>query len=72
MPWRRDIVVITYAYITEDPWFESRQCVKYLVLYLYIAMLLSKFNMHCNCISVRKTNTTKREFITRYTTGTYT
>jgi hypothetical protein len=33
MPWRRGIVVIASAYRTEDPWFESRQGVRFLGLY---------------------------------------
>jgi hypothetical protein len=30
LAWRRGIVAIAYAYRTEDPWFESRQGVRFL------------------------------------------
>jgi hypothetical protein len=40
MPWRRGIVVIAYAYRTEDPGFESRQGVGF-CSFLGIAVLLS-------------------------------
>jgi hypothetical protein len=38
-PWRRDVVVIVYASETGDRGFESRQGVRFLGAYTYIAML---------------------------------
>jgi hypothetical protein len=56
--WRRGIIVIVSAYRTEDPGFESRQCERFLGVN-YIAVLLSKLNMHGHWLHLRKINSTK-------------
>jgi hypothetical protein len=52
------LVVIASASRTEDPGFESRQGVSFF-RFLYIAVLLSKLNMHFHFGCLRKINVLK-------------
>jgi hypothetical protein len=57
MPWRRGIVVIAFAYRTQDSGFKSRQAVKFLGLYtLQCCCQNLIFVMHYNCVYLRKIN----------------
>jgi hypothetical protein len=65
LPWRRrGIVVTASAYRTEDPGFEPRQGARILGLYTYIAVLLSKLNIHCHCVCWREKNALHKWFCT--------
>jgi hypothetical protein len=59
-PWQRGIVVIPSASRTYYTGFESHKGVSFLVLYTYIAVLLSKLKMHCHCVYLRKINAFKK------------
>jgi hypothetical protein len=59
MHWRRAIGVIASASRTGDPGFEPRQGVRFLGLYILGTVLLSKLNMHCQCVYLRKINALK-------------
>jgi hypothetical protein len=66
MPWWRGIVVIASASRIEDPRFESRRGVRFLGLYMYITVLLSKLNMHCHYVYSRKMNASKIFFTEKH------
>jgi hypothetical protein len=56
---RPGIVVIASSSRTEEPGFESRQGVRFLGFWMYLAVHLSKLTMNCHCVYLRKINAFK-------------
>jgi hypothetical protein len=61
VPWRRGIVVIASAYITEESRVRIPPGCK-LFRNIYIAELLSQFKMPCHCVYLRKNKCLKISF----------